>query len=320
MLRSTFIYLSKADWARSIVTNWAFARRASARFVAGETLGQAIQVVKSLNDKGINTTLDHLGEHTDTPEAADRATRAILEMVNAIDEAHVRSNISIKLTQIGLLIDSVLCLENLRRILTAASQAGIFVRIDMEDSSCVEVTLELFRQMLAEFGPAKCGIVIQAYLFRSEADIRQLADAGARVRLCKGAYKEPPDIAFPQKSDVDQNYDLLAGMLIESCSKNGLPLLSEDGRTPPIPAIASHDPQRLKTAAALVEKLGLPKDAVEFQMLHGIRRDLQEQMVTQGYPVRIYVPFGTEWYPYYVRRLAERPANVWFFISNFFRY
>lgn len=319
MLRSSFIYLSKADWARSMVTQWAFARRASARFVAGETLQQAIQVVSSLNQKGINATLDHLGEHTDTPQAADRATQSILEMVGAIQTADVRANISIKLTQIGLSLDHAICEENLRRILSCAGQAGIFVRIDMEDSSVVDTTLTIFRKMSQEAGHPNCGVVIQAYLYRSEEDIRAFAQAGVRVRLCKGAYKEPPEVAFPKKSDVDSNYDRLAQLLIESSLANGSPLISEDGRIPPIPAIASHDPARLKVAVELVEKSGLPKTALEFQMLYGIRRDLQEQMVALGFPVRVYVPYGTEWYPYYVRRLAERPANLWFFVSNFFR-
>lgn len=319
MLRSSFIYLSKADWARSMVTQWAFARRASARFVAGETLQQAIQVVSSLNQKGINATLDHLGEHTDTPQAADRATQSILEMVGAVQTADVRANISIKLTQIGLSLDHAICEENLRRILSCAGQAGIFVRIDMEDSSVVDTTLNIFRKMWQEAGYTNCGVVIQAYLYRSEEDIRAFAQDGIRVRLCKGAYKEPPEVAFPKKSDVDSNYDRLAQLLIESSIANGSPLLSEDGRIPPIPAIASHDPARLKAAVELVEKSGLPKTALEFQMLYGIRRDLQEQMVGLGFPVRVYVPYGTEWYPYYVRRLAERPANLWFFVSNFFR-
>ena len=319
MLRSSLIYLSKADWARQIVTNWDFAQRAAARFVAGETLEQAIQAVQTLNKKGINATLDHLGEHTNSPEAAQKATQAILEMVDAIEQGGIRSNISIKLSQIGLSIDQDLCSENLLQILSYARKHNIFVRIDMEDSPWVDSTLGLYRKMRDQEGLTNSGVVIQASLFRSEQDIRKLAHEGTRVRLCKGAYKEPPEIAFPKKNDVNMNYDRLAAMLIDGSSNCGGIEGSVDGRTPPIPAIASHDPARLAAARAYVEKIGLPKAAIEFQMLYGIRRDLQEQMVTSGYPVRVYVPFGTEWYPYYVRRLAERPANVWFFISNYFK-
>jgi proline dehydrogenase len=319
VLRSSFIYLSKANWARQIVTKWEFARRAASRFVAGESLDQAIRAVQILNQNGINATLDHLGEHTNSPDAAIRATQSILEIVEAIQESGVRSNISIKLTQIGLAVNQELCRENLRQILAPAKSYGIFVRIDMEDSPWVETTLDLYRQMRDRDGLTNCGVVIQAYLYRSEEDIRRLAQEGGHVRLCKGAYQEPHEIAFPKKSDVDANYDHLASLLIDGSMACGAPQLSADGRIPPTPAIASHDPARLAAAKAYAENVGLPKGALEFQMLYGIRRDLQEQAVSEGYPVRVYVPYGTEWYPYYVRRLAERPANVWFFVSNYFR-
>jgi proline dehydrogenase len=319
MFRSTFIYLSKADWARNIVTKWAFARRAASRFVAGETLDQAIEAVTTLNRRGINATLDHLGEHTTTLEAARNATQAILEIVDAIDGSGVRANISIKLTQIGLAVDLDGCRDNLRSILLKAGDKGIFVRIDMEDAPWTETTLNLYRQLHDQEGYENCGVVIQTYLYRSEGDVTALAEEGTRVRLCKGAYKEPPEIAYPKKVDVDAAYDRLAKILIDGAISNGSPSLSEDGRIPPIPAIASHDPARLTFAQEYAVRAGLPKSSLEFQMLYGIRRDLQEKMAAQGYPVRIYVPYGTEWYPYFVRRLAERPANLWFFISNFFR-
>jgi proline dehydrogenase len=280
---------------------------------------EAIQVVQTLNKKGINVTLDHLGEHTHNPEAAENATQAILALIEKIQAIGVRSNVSIKLTQIGLAVDLDLCRENLRRILAAARQSGIFVRIDMEDSPWVDTTLGLYRQMRDDEGLDNCGVVIQAYLYRSQADIDRLASEGGKVRLCKGAYKEPAEVAYPKKSDVDMNYDRLAQRMIDGSLANGSPELSSDGRTPPMPVIASHDPTRLEYARAYAEKVNLPKNALEFQMLYGIRRDLQEKMVAAGYPVRVYVPYGTEWYPYFVRRLAERPANVWFFISNFFR-
>lgn len=319
MLRSIFIYLSKASWARNIVTRWDFAWRAASRFVAGDKLDDAIRAVQSLNAKGINATLDHLGEHTSNPDDALRATDDILKMLDAIDKSDVRANVSIKLTQIGLALGDEICAANLQRILTYAKEKGNFVRIDMEDSTCVDRTLALFHRMRQECQLKNTGIVIQSYLYRSEKDIQKILETAGQVRLCKGAYNEPPEVAFPKKPDVDANYDRLTSQLIDGSLAQGAPLLSEDGKTPPIPAIASHDPARLAYAKTYAEKAGLPQKALEFQMLYGIRRDLQEQAVREGYPVRIYVPYGTEWYPYFVRRLAERPANVWFFISNYFR-
>lgn len=319
MFRSFFIYLSKAAWARRMVTQWKFAWRAASRFVSGEKLEDAIQVVKRLNERGINATLDHLGEHTSNPEQAKQATQDILDMLDAIQAAGVRSNVSLKLSQIGMTIDAELCAENLRRILEHAKKLANFVRIDMEDASWVDTTLSIHRKMVQEHEFRGVGLVIQAYLYRSQEDVARLVDLGTRIRLCKGAYKESPEIAYPKKRDVDANFDLLARMLMDGAVKNGTPLLSEDGRVPPIPVLATHDIQRIRFAQQYAQQIGLPKNAYEFQMLHGIRRDLQEQLVTDGYPVRVYVPFGTEWYPYFTRRLAERPANLWFFISNFFR-
>lgn len=319
MLRSTFIYLSKAGWARNIVTRWGFAWRAASRFVAGDKLDDAIIAIRNLNQNGINATLDHLGEHTSTPEEAERATQDILQAIEAIRREGVRANVSIKLTQIGLRLSESLCAEKLQKILSAAQASGNFVRIDMEDSPWVDTTLRLLEKMHREFGLTNSGVVIQSYLYRSEEDIRKLAAQGIKVRLCKGAYKEPDEVAYPKKSDVDASYDRLTAQLIDGALALGAPELSSDGKHPPLPAIASHDEKRLKFAREYAQTKALPKSALEFQMLYGIRRDLQEQMVREGYPVRVYVPYGTEWYPYFVRRLAERPANVWFFISNFFR-
>jgi proline dehydrogenase len=319
MLRSLLIYLSKAVWARNIVTRWSFAWRAASRFIAGEKLEDAIMVIKSLNANGIVATLDHLGEHTTNIQEAQKATQDILIIFDEIERASVKANVSIKLTQIGLAVDKELCKDNLVRILGYAQEKQNFVRIDMEDSSCVEATLGLYHRMRKEFGFNNTGIVIQSYLYRSAGDIQEIMENAGRVRLCKGAYKEPAEVAFPKKSDVDKNYDLLTNMLIDGALANDAPEISADGLHPPIPAIASHDPTRLLHAKAYAREKGLPIRALEFQMLHGIRRDLQEQLAQEGYPVRVYVPYGTEWYPYFVRRLAERPANLWFFISNFFR-
>lgn len=319
MLRSFLIYLSKAVWARRIVTHWKFAWRAASRFVAGEKLEDAIQTIKALNAKGINATLDRLGEGVTNADEARQATQAILRMFDAISQSGVRANVSIKLTQIGLQLGEGICAQNLRTILEYAKSCGNFVRIDMEDSPWVDETLGLYRQMTGECCLENTGVVIQAYLYRSENDVDSVVANGGRIRLCKGAYKEPAEVAFPKKKDVDANYDKLAEIMIDAAKAHGAPKLTPDGRVPPMPAIASHDPRRLEHAKAYAARVGLPKDAIEFQMLNGIRRDLQEQAAKEGYPVRIYVPFGTEWYPYFMRRLAERPANVWFFISNFFR-
>ncbi|HEX7541536.1 MAG TPA: proline dehydrogenase family protein [Anaerolineales bacterium] len=318
MLRSFLIYLSKAAWAQRFVVGWRFAWRAASRFVAGNTIGDAINVVRELNAKGINATLDHLGESTSTPVEAIKAADDIIELLNQINANDVRANVSVKLTQIGLALDESLCAQNLERILARAREYKNFVRIDMEDTPYTDKTLRMYREMHGK-GFKNTGLVVQSYLYRTEKDTRELLDTGACFRLVKGAYKEPPELAFPKKADVDANFDLLTQIMIDAAKVAGSPTLSADGRIPPIPAIGSHDPKRLDFARTYAEKVGLPKQAIEFQMLFGIRRDLQVQYFKEGYPVRIYVPYGTHWYPYFMRRLAERPANVWFFVSNFFR-
>lgn len=302
-----------------MVTGWSFARRAASRFVAGETFEDAVRAVRELNKLQINATMDHLGEHTSTPEGAKRATDEILDILDGIQIVRVRSNVSIKLTQIGLAVDEQLCAENLHNILARAQEHNLFVRIDIEDSPWVDKTLNLCRRMRAHEGYQNVGVAIQAYLYRSEEDVRCLGQEGVPVRLCKGAYKEPPEIAYPKKSDVDASYDRLAAILMDSSMEMGCPPLSEDGIFPPLPALATHDERRIQAAIDYARRIDLPIKAMEFQMLHGIRRDLQVKLAAEGYPVRVYVPFGTEWYPYFTRRLAERPANLWFFISNFFR-
>jgi proline dehydrogenase len=320
MLRSFLIYLSKAAWAQKLVTGWSFAWRAASRFIAGETIESAIKAIRDLNAKGINATIDHLGEHTSTMEEAGRATDDILLILDEIDKAGVKANVSIKLTQIGMGLDEEICLQNLVRILERSRQHNNFIRIDIEDTPYTDVTISIYKAVLERgFTTRNVGMAVQSYLYRAEADTRSLLELGTRFRLVKGAYKEPPDKAYPKKADTDANYDLLSKILIDAALKIESNELSPDGRIPPIPAIASHDEKRIAFAKQYAEKVGLPKSAIEFQMLFGIRRDLQEQLVKEGYPVRVYVPFGTHWYPYYMRRLAERPANVWFFVSNFFR-
>ena len=319
MLRSFLIYLSKAAWAQNMVTNWGFIWKAVSRFIAGTTIDEALQVVRSLNEKGINATLDQLGEHTSTPEEANRAADGIIAVLNAIQDAGVRSNVSIKLSQIGMGMDDDVCAANLERILTVAKKHKNFIRIDIEDSPYVDKTIGFYRGMLEKgFTTKTVGMAVQSYLYRAEKDTRELAEIGTTFRLIKGAYKEPADVAFPKKTDVDANYDTLSSILIDASLAQET-RLSKDGRIPAIPAIATHDEKRVEFAKSYAQKVGLPKTGLEFQMLYGIRRDLQESLSQEGYPVRVYVPFGTHWYPYFMRRLAERPANLWFIISNFFK-
>jgi proline dehydrogenase len=317
MLRSFLIYLSKAVWAQNIVMSWSFAWRTASRFVAGTRLEDALRVVGELNARGINATLDHLGEHTTTPEEAQQATDDIFATLDALGKSEARANVSIKLTQIGLGLDESLCARNLERILARAREKGNFIRVDIEDTPYTDKTINLYYKM-REKGYLNLGMAVQSYLFRAEADTRRLLGDKVPIRLVKGAYKEPPDKAFPKKADVDANYDLLTKILIDA-SLAAKSKLSKEGRVPPIPAIATHDEKRIAFTKQYAEKVGLSKESVEFQMLYGIRRDLQEQLAGEGFPVRVYVPFGTHWYPYFMRRLAERPANIWFFISNFFK-
>lgn len=319
MFRSLLIYLSKAEWAQKLITGWGFAWQLASRFISGSTIDDALQVVKTLNEKGINVTLDQLGEHTTNADEANRAADGIINVLNEIQKSGLRSNVSIKLTQIGMGMDDEICRANLLRILGQAKEFKNFVRIDIEDTPFTDKTIAYYLEMLDRgLTVGNVGMAVQSYLYRSEADVRRLLELGTTFRLVKGAYNEPPEVAYPKKEDVDANYDTLASILIDaSLAQNSE--LSSDGRIPPIPAIGSHDEKRIAFAKSYAEKVGLPKTGLEFQMLYGIRRDLQEELAREGYPVRVYVPFGTHWYPYFMRRLAERPANVWFFISNFFK-
>jgi proline dehydrogenase len=320
MLRSFLIYLSKAGWAQRTVTGWKLAWKTASRFVAGEGVEDAVQAVRNLNELGIGATLDHLGEHTSTTEEANQAAQDILAILDEIERSGIRSNVSIKLTQIGMGLDDSVCFENLVRILNRAKEYKNFVRIDMEDSPYTDTTIAILNKALnGRFNTKTVGLVVQSYLYRTEEDTRKLVNQGVRIRLVKGAYKEPADKAYPKKADADANFDLLSKITIDAALAEDSPKLSKDGRIPPIPAIGTHDEKRIIFAKQYAEKSGLLKSALEFQMLFGIRRDLQRTLAEEGYPVRVYVPFGTHWYPYFMRRLAERPANIWFFISNFFR-
>lgn len=318
MLKLLLIYLSQAQWARNLVQNWGFAKRTAARFVAGESLDDAVAVVRELRQRGICTTLDHLGENVTSVENARTAADEIIHIIERLSRDGICSGISIKLSQIGLVVDPGLCEENLRRIMEKAFQAKVYIRIDMEDSSLTQLTLDLFGKIRDEGFAEYIGIVIQASLYRSEGDVKDLLAKNSKIRLCKGAYKEPRDVAFPRKSAVDENFDLLTTLMLDKSLELGS-IVSEDGGIPPLPAIATHDQKRVEFACDYAEEIGLDKTGLEFQMLYGIRGDLQTALVREGYPVRIYVPYGQEWYPYFVRRLAERPANLWFFLSNLIR-
>ncbi len=319
MLRTILIYLSQADWMRRLVMGVGLVRRVAKRFVAGETLEEALAVIKELNQAGMFATLDQLGEHTETFDQAVNTTEDILTILDEIDRSGIKSGLSVKLTQIGLGMDNTLCEKNLARIVGKAAEKNLFVRIDMEDFGSLETTLFLYWKMRREHGFNNVGMVIQSYLYRSEQDIADLLKADTRIRLVKGAYKEPAELAYPKKADVDAAFDRITDLLLAHAAREDSPPISQEGRWPPVTALGTHDGVRIEYGIEVARQLGVPKEKLEVQMLYGIRRDLQLDLVKRGYPVRIYVPFGTEWYPYFMRRLAERPANLWFFISSLFR-
>jgi proline dehydrogenase len=304
---------------KRLVMSVGLARRVAKRFVAGETLEEAINAVAVINQQGMVSTLDQLGEHTETPDQAINTTNQILKILEEIQRSGVKSGLSVKLTQIGLGMDDALCADNLANILSSAKEKGIFVRIDMEDFECLEPTLTIYWKMRNERQFDNVGMVIQSYLYRSEDDVADLLEADTTIRLVKGAYKEPAEVAYPQKKDVDAAFDRITMQLLNHARGENSPPISEDGRHPPVTALGTHDEARIDFGILYCEEHGIPKKKLEVQMLYGIRRDLQQQLAEKGYPVRIYVPFGTEWYPYFMRRLAERPANLWFFISSLFR-
>ena len=318
MLRAFLLYLSRATWARRIITSLGIARRLAMRFIAGETLDEALTTVERLNQKGIFATLDHLGEHVSTSEEALRATDAYIEIIEKLNKAEARSNCSLKLSQLGLQLDYDLCLSNMRCIATRAAEYGMLIRIDMEESTTIDDTLRIYNTLLNE-GLKNIGLFIQSYLHRSEADVADLLSKRTRIRLCKGAYKESDDIAFKKKEDIDSNFDNLTSLMIDGALSYGSEAASPDGKVPPIPAIGTHDKDRIDFALEFAESKGFSKSALEFQMLNGIRSDLQIELAQSGYPVRVYVPYGTEWYPYVMRRMAERPANFVLILKNLFQ-
>jgi proline dehydrogenase len=305
LLRSFFIALSHDRLLRRFSERSRLGVRLSSRFVAGMEIDDALRVAEAINKQGMTVSLDSLGESVTTEAEARAAAQIYHQLLDAIAERKLKANISVKLTQMGLDLSPDLARSIAEGLAEHAQATGSFVRIDMEDSSLTQATLDIVRRLHAkpELRGA-IGIVIQAYLYRSQADIEELLADGIRVRLCKGAYKEPTDVAFPRKVDVDANYVRLAGLLLASPVYHGL---------------ATHDEAMIAAAKRYITEHGIDRSRFEFQMLFGVRRDLQRKLVSEGYNVRVYLPFGSDWYPYFMRRLAERPANVLFLAKNFFR-
>jgi proline dehydrogenase len=301
MLRQALLYLSNQQRVFRFVRNNRFARRFAQRFVAGETLDDALRGVEPLNRKGITASLDLLGESVRTEREAQAAAREILTMLDRISERQLDSNVSMKLTQMGLDLSEELCVALMHDIVGRARDLRTFIRIDMEGSAYTERTLRLFEDRLHPSYGDHVGIVLQSYLYRTLADVERAIAISARVRLCKGAYNEPPTVAYAEKADVDANY--------VRCMHR---LLSEGN----YPGIATHDERIIKEAKRYARANGVGPERFEFQMLYGVRRDLQEQLVREGWRMRVYVPFGTQWYPYLMRRLAERPSNLAFLTGS----
>ena len=298
MLRGSLLYLAEQPLARRVFGG-PLAKPLVRRFVAGVGLREAIENVQKLNTAGMSATLDYLGESVGSVAEAGAAAAQYIAILHAIEQAQAQCNASLKLTQMGLDVDRDLCVRNVGRIIAQAAQFGNFIRIDMEGSAYTQATLEIFKQLYAR--QQNVGVVIQAYLYRSEGDIRELNKLGARVRLCKGAYSEPASVAFAEKADTDKNFVKLMQLL-----------LSEGN----YPGIATHDQKMIEATRTYARQQGIAADRFEFQMLYGIRRDLQEQLVREGYRLRVYVPYGEEWYPYMMRRMAERPANLLFVLRG----
>ena len=304
MLRNTLLYLSSQPRVFKFVRNNRLAKQFASRFVAGETVTDALAAVRELNGKGITASLDLLGESVYTEQEARSARDSYLHLLDRIREAKLDANVSVKLTAMGLDIDHELCISIMQDILARAQQYDTFVRLDMEASGYTDITLKLFEERLFPTYKANVGVVLQSYLYRTLADVEHMNALRARVRICKGAYKEPAVVAYPDKKDVDRNY--------VKCMQE----LMLRGN---YPGIATHDPAIILEAKRWATEQGIAPDRFEFQMLYGVRRDLQERLVKEGYRVRCYVPFGTQWYPYLMRRLAERPANVVFITGNVIR-
>ena len=305
MLRALFISLSESRSLRAIAEKSAIGRRISTRFVAGTQVEDVLRATKAINQAGATVSIDNLGENVTNVEEARESAGLYHQLLDDIARLELKANISLKLTHMGLDIDEKLARELVAGLVAKAASLKSFVRVDMEGSPYTQRTLDFVHELHRMPGNGGVvGTVIQSYLHRSEQDVNDLLAQGIRIRLCKGAYKEPPEIAFQKKSEVDANYVKLMKILMKSGIYHGL---------------ATHDEAIIKEAKAFATREKIARDSFEFQMLHGIRRDLQQQLVRDGWGMRVYIPFGTEWYPYFMRRLAERPANVFFIVKNFFR-
>jgi len=305
VLRTFFIKLSENPSLRHFAETSPLGLRFSGRFVAGMHLADAVRVTEIVNRRGASVSIDNLGENVTNPDEAKQSAELYHQMLDEISSRKLNANISLKLTHMGLDVSEDLAFSLVTELVAHAVQINSFVRVDMEGSPYTQRTLDFVRQLHRQPGHAgKLGTVIQTYLYRSEDDVQQLLSEGIRIRLCKGAYKEPPEIAFPKKTDVDANYVKLAKVLLKSGIYHGL---------------ATHDENIIEQVKQFAKAENIPATAYEFQMLYGVRRDLQQKLVRDGYGMRVYIPFGTEWYPYFMRRLAERPANVLFIAKNMFR-
>jgi proline dehydrogenase len=302
LLRASFLYLSRRRGLQRFVTHQRLTASLAYRFVAGDHLDDAVRVVTDVNGRGWSASLDHLGENVTEEQAARAATEDYRAAFERIASERLNANVSVKLTQLGLDISPELCRELLTRVLERAQQLDNFVRIDMEGSAYTQRTLDLVLALHGRY--PNCGVVLQSYLFRTADDIARVNAARVRARLVKGAYNEPPDVAFAKKTDVDAKFEVGMQQLL----LNGV-----------YPAIATHDDRLIEATKQFARQREIPTDRFEFQMLYGIRRDLQDRLLREGYRVRIYVPYGTEWYPYLMRRLAERPANLLFIVRSLIR-
>ncbi len=299
--RSALIWLSRHEGLKDFAARFRYFKKITTRFVAGDTIDETIPIIRQLNAENCTASFDHLNESVGSAAEAENEVAEYQNILTKIDETKIRSNVSIKLTQFGLAIDPELAYRNARRVVEEAHRRGNFVRVDMEDSSVTQATIDIFKRLRGEFGLDNVGIVLQSYLYRTFADAQELVKLPARIRICKGAYLEPPEVAFPDKKDVDANYIKVMQLLLSSGIYHG---------------IATHDPKMIDATLDFAKREGIGKERYEFQMLYGVRRDLQRQLARDGFNVRIYVPYGKHWYPYFMRRLAERPANVWFVLKN----
>lgn len=299
--RSMLIWLSRQERLKEFAANFRPFKKLTTRFVAGDTLDEAIPFIREINAEGASTSFDHLNESVGSAAEAEGEVAEYRNILAKIDETSIRSNVSIKLTQFGLGLNPELAYKNARAVVEEAHRRNNFVRVDMEDSQVTQVTLDIFKRLRSEFGIDDVGIVLQSYLRRTYQDVQDLIKLPARIRICKGAYNEPPEVAFPDKRDVDENYVRVMQALLSSGIYHG---------------IATHDPKMIDATIAFAQREGIGKDKFEFQMLYGVRRDLQRQLARDGYNMRVYVPYGKHWYPYFMRRLAERPANIWFVLKN----